>query len=117
MFHPYLKNCKYTSSKSKCIHLQQLDTLSEKIWLEKIVVTKPNSRQFPSTKNFLEVCKYNSNIELVIVSHNLTNKFQPLDISANQSAKKFISNKFNWWYADRVRSQLPNGMAPGDLVM
>ena len=66
---------------------------------------------------FLEVCKYNSNIELVIVSHNLTNKFQPLDISANQSAKKFISNKFNWWHADRVRSQLPNGMAPGDLVM
>ena len=33
--------------------------------------------------------------ELVIVPHNLTNKFQPLDISINQSAKKFISNKFN----------------------
>ena len=74
---------------------------------------------FPDEKLylFLEVCNYNSNIELVIVSHNLTNKFQPLDISANQSVKNIISNKFNWWYVDRVRSQLPNGIAPGDPVM
>ena len=43
-----------------------------------------------------------NNCELVIVPHNLTNKFQPLDISINQSAKKFISNKFNAWYADTV---------------
>ena len=33
--------------------------------------------------------------ELVIVPHNLTNKFQPLDISINQKANKFISHKFN----------------------
>ena len=44
--------------------------------------------------------------ELVIVPHNLTNKFQPLDISVNQKAKKFISHKFNIWYADRVSEQL-----------
>ena len=43
-----------------------------------------------------------NNCELVIVPHNLKNKFQPLDISINQSAKKFISNKFNAWYADTV---------------
>ena len=36
-----------------------------------------------------------NNCELIIVPHNLTNKFQPLDISINKSAKKFISNKFN----------------------
>ena len=58
MFHPYLKNCKYTSSKSKCIDLQQLDTLSEKIWSEKIFVTKPNFRQFSSTKNFTYFQKF-----------------------------------------------------------
>ena len=52
---------------------------------------------------------------MVIVPHNLTNKFQPLDISINQSAKKFISNKFNAWYADRVSKQLSNGVAPGDV--
>ena len=53
--------------------------------------------------------------ELVIVPQNLTNKFQFLDISINQSAKKFISNKFNAWYADRVSKQLSNGVAPGDV--
>ena len=30
--------------------------------------------------------------ELVIVLHNLMNKFQPLDISINQKAKKIISH-------------------------
>ena len=38
--------------------------------------------------------------KLVIMPHNLTNKFQPLDISINQKAKKFISHKFNTWYVD-----------------
>ena len=33
--------------------------------------------------------------EMVIVAHNLINKFQPVDISVNQAAKRFISNKFN----------------------
>ena len=53
--------------------------------------------------------------ELVIAPHNLTNKFQPLDISINQKAKKFISHKFNTWYPDRVSEQLKNGVAPGDV--
>ena len=35
--------------------------------------------------------------ELVIVPHNLTNKFQSLDISINQKPKKFVSHKFNTW--------------------
>ena len=55
------------------------------------------------------------NCELVIVPHNVTNKFQPLDISVNQAVKKFISNKFNNWYADRVSKQLSNEIAPGDV--
>ena len=53
--------------------------------------------------------------KLVIVSHNLTNKFQPLDISINQKAKKFILHKFNTWYADRISEQLKKGVAPGDV--
>ena len=44
--------------------------------------------------------------ELAIVPHNLINKFQPLDITINQKAKKFISHKFNTWYGDRVINQL-----------
>ena len=51
-----------------------------------------------------------SDCELVIVSHNMMNKFYPPDISINQKAKKFISHKFNTWYADRVSEQLKNGV-------
>ena len=53
--------------------------------------------------------------ELVIVPYNLTNKFQPLDISINQRAKTFVSHKFNTWYVDRVSEQLRKGVAPGDV--
>ena len=53
--------------------------------------------------------------ELVIVPRNLTNKFQPLDISINQKARKFVSHKFNTWYADRVSKQLRRGVATGDV--
>ena len=52
---------------------------------------------------------------MFIAPHNLTNKFRPLDIIINQSAKKFISNKYNTWYADRVSKQLSNGVAPGNV--
>ena len=58
-----------------------------------------------------------NNCELVVVSHNLTIKFQPLDISVNRVAKEFISNKFNAWYAERVSKQLANGIAPGDVMV
>ena len=52
--------------------------------------------------------------ELVIVPYDLTNKFQPLDISINQKAKKFVSHKFSTRYSDRVSEQLRRGVAPGD---
>ena len=47
--------------------------------------------------------------------HNLTNKFQPLDLTINQKVKKFISNQFSKWYGERVRRQLTNGKSPGDV--
>ena len=53
--------------------------------------------------------------ELLIVLHNFTNKFQPLDIIINQKAKKFVYRKFNTWYGDRVSNQLKRGMAPGNI--
>ena len=58
------------------------------------------------------LCNKN-NCELVIAPHNLTNKFQPLDLTINQKAKKYVSSKFNEWYAERVSKQLMNGKAPG----
>ena len=36
-----------------------------------------------------ELCSENY-CEVVIVPHNLTNKFQPLDLSVNKAAKAFV---------------------------
>ena len=41
-----------------------------------------------------ELCSQN-NCKVVIVPHNLTQKFQPLDISVNKAAKAFIQNLYN----------------------
>ena len=41
-----------------------------------------------------------NNCELAIVPNNLTNKFQPLDITINQKTKKFVSNQLNKWYTE-----------------
>ena len=48
---------------------------------------------------------------MVIIPHNFTNKFQPLDVSVNQAAKKnhFIQVQ------NRVGKQLSNGIALGDV--
>ena len=43
-----------------------------------------------------KLCMSN-NCEVVIVPHNLTNKFQLLDLSVNKAAKAFISEKYNTW--------------------
>ena len=39
-----------------------------------------------------KLCREN-NCVLIIVPHNLTNKFQPLDITFNKPAKSFIKEK------------------------
>ena len=44
-----------------------------------------------------ELCS-KTECELVIVPHNLTNRFQPLHITTNHKTKKFISHKLNTWY-------------------
>ena len=56
-----------------------------------------------------------NNYELIIVPHNFTYKFQSLDLTITQKAKKFVSNQFNKWYAERVSRQLANGKSPGDV--
>ena len=50
-----------------------------------------------------------NNRDIVIVPQNLTNKFQPLDLSINKAAKSFIQKKYNDWFADQVFKQLQNG--------
>ena len=61
-----------------------------------------------------ELCSKNE-CEVVIVPHNLTIKLQPLNITINQKAKKFISYKFNTRYGDRFSNQFKGGEAPGNV--
>ena len=56
-----------------------------------------------------------NSLEIVIFSHKLTNKIQPLDISVNKTAKFFISDKYNSWLTNEVSKQLKDGKAAADV--
>ena len=56
-----------------------------------------------------------SNCDVVIVPHNLTNKFQPLELSVIKAAKSFIQNRYNDGFADHVFTELQNGKDPTDV--
>jgi len=56
-----------------------------------------------------------NNCEIVIVPHNLTNKFQPLDLTVNKLAKSFIQNQYNDWFSTQVAHQLKEGKNPADI--
>ena len=60
-----------------------------------------------------ELCSEN-NWEIVIVPHNLTNKFQLLDIRVNKAAKAFIQNQNNDWFSNHVSVQLKKGIDTAD---
>ena len=56
-----------------------------------------------------------NSFEIVIFSHKLTNKIQPLDISVSKTAKFFISDKYNSWLTNEVSKQLKDGKAAADV--
>ena len=58
-------------------------------------------------------CK--NNCDLIIVPHNLTNKFHPLDITVNKPAKSFINDKYIMCYTEQVAKQLNESKAPVDV--
>lgn len=55
------------------------------------------------------------NIELVPVPANMTHFFQPLDLTVNGSAKKFIRRKFVSYYSNEVNSQLDSAKELNDV--
>ena len=61
-----------------------------------------------------ELCSENHR-EVVIVPHNLTNKSQPLDISAIKAAKAFNLNMYNEWFSNEVATQLNRGVDPTEV--
>ena len=55
--------------------------------------------------------------EIVIVPHNLTNKFQLLDLTFNKVAKAIIQNRHHDWFSNQVAHQLKSGKDPANIKM
>ena len=49
------------------------------------------------------------NIELVTVPANMTHFFQPLDLTVNGVAKKYMKKEFTVYYSLSVKQQLDSG--------
>ena len=56
-----------------------------------------------------------NDIIAIHVANNHTNLFQPLDTSMNKSAKCFIADKYQDWYAEKNLQRLNGGVAPHDV--
>ena len=63
---------------------------------EQMPLTIMNTFKGQDNNVILDLCEEHM-CQVVIVSHNLTNKFQPPDITVIKPAKSFISNKYNEW--------------------
>lgn len=57
------------------------------------------------------------NIVVVSVPANMTHFFQPLDLTVNGEAKRFMKDKFTTWYSEEVQKQITpgNGDANGEV--
>ena len=64
----------------------------------------------PVVKNELE----SLNIELVAVPADMTHFFQPLDLTANGSAKKFMRKQFITYYSSEINHQIDSGKVMDD---
>ena len=47
-----------------------------------------------------------SNVNVILIPLNCTDRLQPLDLSVNKAAKEFVHRQFHEWYAKQVCSQL-----------
>ena len=50
------------------------------------------------------------NIAIVPVPANMIHFFQPLDLTINGEAKRYMKDKFSTWYSDEVKQQIESGM-------
>ena len=56
-----------------------------------------------------------SNTLVTNVPPNMTKFYQPLDLTVNGSAKRFMGKKFNGWYSDQITQQLESGKSLEDV--
>ena len=56
-----------------------------------------------------KVSKKLVSLNIAIVPANVTHFFQPLNLTVNKEAKRFIKDKFTTWYSDEVKQQIESG--------
>ena len=61
-----------------------------------------------------KIC-FENRCEIAIVSNNLSNEFQPLDLTINKAAEGFIQNQCNGWFSNQVAHQLKSGKDPANI--
>ena len=49
------------------------------------------------------------------VPANMTRFYQPLDLTVNGNAKRFMAKKFNKWYSEEISKQLESGKSLEDV--
>ena len=60
------------------------------------------------TQRILDLMVENHSVYL-FVPNNLTNEFQPLDLTVNGPSKSFLSGKFQDWHAQQITTQMQAG--------
>ena len=74
----------------------------------------------PQKGKYNDILKYlysEKNSEVVIVLHNLGNKFNLLDISTNKTAKTSIQSSQSWWFSTQLAIQLKRCTDPADVTI
>ena len=56
-----------------------------------------------------------NNILVTNVPANMTRFYQPLDLTVNGSAKRFLAKKFNGWYSQQIAEKLDLGVSLEDI--
>ena len=56
-----------------------------------------------------------SNGKMIPVPNNLTNEFQPLDLTVNRTCKAFFRKESQEWFASQVQLQIENGVTPEEV--
>ena len=60
----------------------------------------------------IKLCAKN---EIVIIPHNLTNKFRLLDVSASKAENAYVSQKYNTWMGNETSKQLKKNIPPPNV--
>ena len=68
-------------------------------------------QMMPAVLNMLKA----NNIFLTKVLANMTNLYQPLDLTVNGYAKSFMKRMFTEWFASKICEALESGKVPEEI--